>query len=470
MSFIKKIDKNNIIVYTVLLMCSVLLPFLIAQSYILGPVTLIGLVGLAMVIAIFMDYKYGIYTLLLYATFIFYIDRLLPVDIPLGVFFDLIIAIMFCAMVIQLKGREPFQWKTNRAVTIVYLAFFIYFLLQLANPNAVSLKAWLIGSRMYVLLLLYYLLVHFFSHKENIKGFFKLWFVLALIVGFYGITQEIFGLTGFETKWLYETPERFKLLFIMGRIRKFSVLSDPSSFGLYMSFCILAVLSFLFAPLKRIFKIGLFGMMVLMLVSMSFAGTRTAFAMLVVGVVFFVILNLRNKKIMIASIVIIVCFLGILFGPFYNAHINRLRTTFQVSEDASMSVRDVKRIRFQSYIQSNPIGGGINTAGNGGLKYSRGHTLAGKFDPDSGYLRTAMEMGPLGLLILIALNCAVLITGISNHFNLKDPMLRSYNLACIVPFMGLTVAHYTQDAFLQKPVNVLVIATYVMVVKLKDLD
>jgi hypothetical protein len=40
----------------------------------------------------------------------------------------------------------------------------------------------------------------------------------------------------------------------------------------------------------------------------------------------------------------------------------------------------------------------------------------------------------------------------------------------MIPFLGLSVAHYTQDALFQKPVNILVIATYALMIKVKDID
>jgi hypothetical protein len=39
-----------------------------------------------------------------------------------------------------------------------------------------------------------------------------------------------------------------------------------------------------------------------------------------------------------------------------------------------------------------------------------------------------------------------------------------------VPFLGLSVAHYTQDALYQKPINILVMATFALMIKLKDVD
>jgi len=64
-----------------------------------------------------------------------------------------------------------------------------------------------------------------------------------------------------------------------------------------------------------------------------------------------------------------------------------------------MNVRDNTRARVQPYARSHPFGGGLNTSGALGLKYDPGHPLAGNWDTDSGYLKTALERGLGGLAV-----------------------------------------------------------------------
>jgi hypothetical protein len=135
-----------------------------------------------------------------------------------------------------------------------------------------------------------------------------------------------------------------------------------------------------------------------------------------------------------------------------------------------MAVRDYKRLSFQQYIQTHPIGGGLYTVGHNGERYAPGHPLAGKWDPDSGYLLTALETGWIGLLIFQGLFFLVLLQGINNFFAMKDPVLRTYILVFIVPFLALSVAHFTQDAMFYKPTNIIVYATYAVVVKLRTFE
>ncbi|MDH5380473.1 MAG: O-antigen ligase family protein [Cyclobacteriaceae bacterium] len=465
------LNKKDVLITFVLLISAVLFPFLLKNgpNY-MGPLLLLGIFTFPILLLVLFDYRTGIYLLLLYGAFMFLIDRLLSVDLPLGILFDLLIVLIFFVLIVQLKTRGEFKWKLNSPITICHILFYIYFTLEALNPNSISPFGWLSAFRFYFYLLLFYIFIHYFSEVENIKKFTKLWLSIALLAGFYGIFQEIFGLRSFEMKWLYEVPGRYELYFIWGRLRKFSFLSDPSAYGLFMAYSATSVLVLVFGPYKRIYIFLFATTAVIMLVAMSFAGTRTAYAMVMISIVFFIILNIRNRKIIIASLVMGFVFLVLMFGPFYSAPILRMRSTFNVSNDASMGVRDYKRLKFQPYIQSHPFGGGINTAGNSGLRYAKGHPLAGKFDPDSGYLRTGMEMGSIGLFLSLLLNCVVMIQGVANHYNLKDKFLRNINIVFVVPFLGLSVAHFTQDALLQKPLNLLVIGTYALMIVLKDLD
>ncbi|WP_296622220.1 O-antigen ligase [Marivirga sp.] len=467
----KNITANQIIKVVVLLLLAILIPYLMVKTtYIVAPFIILSILAAFILGFTFWNYRYGIYILFIYGSFLFLIDRILMADIPYGIAFDFIILLIFIAQLIQQKGKESFQWKFNEPIVIIQFLFYAYFILQIANPNAVNISAWMASARFLTIFVLFYVLIHFFNSKHQIKIFNTLWITIAMLVAAYGIFQEYFGLREFEWRWIRAVPNRYDLYFIWGNMRKFSILSDPSAYGLFLGFSGLSTLMMVFGPYSLSKKLGLIFMTLFMFFAMSFAGTRTAYAMVAVGVVLFVLMNLHKPKILGASIFMIMLFTVLMVGPFYNAPINRMRSTLNFSEDASMNVRDIKRIRLQKYVKQNPIGGGINTAGNSGLRYSRGHPLAGTYDPDSGYLRTALEMGWLGVFLVICLNGAIVIKGILNHFRLKSTLLKTYNLMYAIPFLGLSVAHFTQDALFQKPINILVIATYALMIKLPDLD
>jgi hypothetical protein len=317
---------------------------------------------------------------------------------------------------------------------------------------------------------LFFAFFHLFLSIEEVKKFTILWIVLGTIVGLYGIWQEYIGLSQAELNWVYSNPGRTDLLVIWGHMRKFSLLSDPSAFGLFMAFTSLAAFILALGPYNNLLRLLLGGCGTIMLISMSYSGTRTAIAMVAIGVAFYILVTLRNRKTFIVMIFAGLGCLAILFGPFYGGTMTRIRSTLNPSKDASMNVRDKKRVRLQSYVRTHPFGGGLNTTGMNGLKYSPGHQLAEGWDPDSGYLLTALELGWIGLIIGMAFFLAVIFTGINNYFSINDPLLKNLNLTYLVPFMALSVAHFTQDAMFQKPVYLVIIATYAVVLTIPTFE
>jgi hypothetical protein len=456
---------QSIIVVALLLIASIGVTWLIANKGILaGPITILALVGLALIGAILFNYKIGFYFLFAMGMFMFYIDRIYHVPIPLGIVYDALAAFVFISLFINNKQKQDWTLFKN-PVTIAFVIITAYQLLQFFNPNAVSHVAWLITLRNNVSFLLYVVCFQVFTSIKEVNRFTTTWIVMAAIVGFYGLFQEYVGLTDFEWRWMNASPDRLQLYMIWGKLRKFSMLSDPSAFGLFMAFSCLACIVLAMGPFKTSLRIILGVLAFVMFMSMSYSGTRTAMAMVAVGIAFFICMTLQNKKTIMAAGALV--FLGavVLLGPFYGGTVNRIRSTFSPSDDASMAVRDNKRVRLQEYVLSHPIGGGLATTGANGKKYSAGHYLAGGWDPDSGYLLTALEMGWIGLIIFQVFFFIVVYRGIQNYFALDDPLLRTMILTYIVPFFALSVAHFTQDAMFQKPLNVIVIVTYAVVIR-----
>ena len=435
----------------------------------IAPLILLGCISIMVVVAVVMDYTIGFYLVFLMGMFMFYVDRIVTIKFPVGTIYDALVALVFIALFLNNKKRKDWTSFQN-PITIAFIILIAYQLLQFFNPNSGSVVAWLVSLRGNVSFLLYVVAFQFFSSLKEVKKFTTVWLVLAAIVGLYAFYQEIFGLTDFEWAWMYSKPERIDLYLIWGDLRKFSILSDPSSFGIFTAASALACLPLMMGPFSLAKRVGFGLLMTMLLIAMSFSGTRTAIAMVVLGVVFFMIITLWKKEILIGSVALAIFGAGMLFGPFYGGTMNRIRSTFNASEDPSMAVRDVKRIRLQEYVRTHPIGGGLYTVGHNGEKYAPGHPLAGPWDTDSGYLLIALESGWIGLLIFQALFFVIMWKGIQGYFAMDDPLLKTYMLVYITPFLALSVAHFTQDALFMKPVNFIVYAIYALVIKIPTLQ
>ncbi|NJM25693.1 MAG: hypothetical protein HC859_09590 [Bacteroidia bacterium] len=110
------------------------------------------------------------------------------------------------------------------------------------------------------------------------------------------------------------------------------------------------------------------------------------------------------------------------------------------------------------------------TTGPAGLMYSPGHELAGDWDPDSGYLAVALETGWIGLILFMGLIVSVCLKGINAYYTLKSQENKAYLLSYLVPFFALSVAHFTQDAILQRSIVLIVMFTYALVERISAID
>ncbi|GIL23268.1 MAG: membrane protein [Bacteroidota bacterium] len=461
--------KDSWLLIVLLALVSVGIAFAVAKiNFIIGPVIIILILALAFSSYAFTDYRISFYVGLILTSIMFYFERLLPVDLPYGVFCDLAFVLSFIVMVLNPKLVHWKQYLTH-PITIGYLLTFLFQIFQAFNPNAVSLTAWLVSLRGLLLMVIMIITLELASKLENIKVLFKLWMIIAGAAAAYAIYQEFVGLPGFEMRWLTADPLRYRLIVIFGNIRKFSFLSDPSSFGVFMAASALGAFAMVFSPIPLSQRLTLLAGAGIMVLAMLYSGTRTAYAMLAVGIVLFILLTIRKKVTFVTAFLLVLGFLTIMYGPFYNQTINRFRSAFRPSDDASMEVRDVKRIDWQPLIRSHPMGYGINTSGATGARYAPGQWLAG-WDTDSGYLKVGIEQGWIGLTILMSFLLLVMLYGINNHFTLTSPMLQSLNLAFLVSFFSVTVAAFTQHALLYKPLHLLVISTYSVVICIRKLD
>ena len=186
---------------------------------------------------------------------------------------------------------------------------------------------------------------------------------------------------------------------------------------------------------------------------MLYSGTRASYVIIPAAMVMLTILNF-NKKIL--SIVIIG---GVILGflvvvPTSNPTLARFQSAFKPSKDASFNERAKNQERIKPYILSHPIGGGLGSVGVWGQRFAPNSYLA-KFPPDSGYVRVAVEMGWIGLLLFCIFNFVIMYKGIHYFYLIKDPELKSYCLAMLLIIFAFDVGNYPQQAIVQYPSNIL---------------
>ncbi len=449
------IQKLSAPVIIVFLVCtSLAVSYVITrEGYIAGLIILFALAALPVAYATVVYPRFGIMTLIVVAFFINYSSRFLPEPTPIGLVMDAMTYLLILGFFIKNKSDKQWDYFKN-PITYFTLAWLGYNLLELINPASPSILEWVFTVRTVgVIMLMYFVFLYHIRTKEFIKLLIKLWLALEVIAAFSGLQQEHFGLFGFENEWLHRFPERYKLLFIGGHLRKWGIFSDPVVYAYNMVAAALVCIALMFGPLRTNTKIILGFMAAFFFMVMLYSGTRASYLIIPAGLSMLFILNF-NKKVLIFAVVCALV-LGVLIRvPTSNPTLARFQSAFKPSKDASFEERLKNQERIKPFILSHPIGGGLGSVGVWGQRFAPGSYLA-KFPPDSGYVRVAVEMGWIGLLLYCIFNFVILYKGIQYFYLIRDPMLKSYCLGMILFIFAFDVGNFPQQALVQYPSNIL---------------
>jgi hypothetical protein len=388
-------------------------------------------------------------------------------DLPLGIFLDVALIIGVLGVLWRKPKINPVVYN---AVTIVYCVSILYTILQVANPAQKGLMGWLVIGMRSVVFDLSILAVCFYAIRtaNDIKFYIKFFLAIAFLAGLYGLYQEHVGFPGFDETWVRADDDRFKLIYISGKLRVWSFLMGVSAYGVVMAYFSLMAIVLSLAKMSLWKRLLLLFAAGVMLVGMGYSGTRTAYVMFPIGFAFYALLTINKRSTIIASVIGLFGLLVILYGPIYGGTLSRIRTSVNFDEDPSYMVREVKMARLRPYMYSHPLGGGIASTLQG-RQYHPGHELAGT-PPDSGYLQTALEKGWIGLIIACLFNFTVINYGARSYFRMNNPELKNYLAAMLTAYFGVSIAHISQNAVGYPPLNVFNIIVYISVFALPYFD
>ena len=134
------------IVFFLLLLVSLSVTYLMAyKSIVIGLIFLVLVIALPLLIKSIQSLTFGYYLLIIYSFFLFFIGRLMPVHIPLGVGVEFLLIILLVGILVS---NRKINWDLfGNPITYVFLISTVYGLLQFFNPNAISLNPWILSTR-----------------------------------------------------------------------------------------------------------------------------------------------------------------------------------------------------------------------------------------------------------------------------------------------------------------------------------
>ncbi|WP_374164278.1 O-antigen ligase family protein [Arcticibacter sp. MXS-1] len=432
--------------------CVVIVTLLKVFGILGGALFLLLGAGIPVVAAMIAFPQFGILTLLFAAYLIMWFIRMNLISFPLGTLMDAMEVLLLVGFLIKQK-QQP-DWKIYKnPITYLVVIWIIYNLIQVANPSAESRLAWLYTIRsVAMVMLMYFVFLYHITSVEFIRVIIKVWLALSLFAAAYALKQEFIGFAGFELNELAASPKLQELLFIGGHWRKFSIFSDPVAFSYNMVASTLLCIALIWGPTSAAKKIVLTVISCVLIFAMLFSGTRGAYVLIPAACCLWFILC-YNRKILVIMLIAAGVLGTLIMMPTDNPGLMRFQSAFRPSEDASYSVRANNQKRIKPYIHRHPLGGGLGATGVWGARFAPYSFLA-SFPPDSGYVRVAVELGWLGLIIFSTFMFVVLKTGIQNFFRIRDPELKSYCLAMVLIIFALNVGNFPQEALVQFPTSI----------------
>lgn len=408
-------------------------------------------IGILFVYAVLRLPRFGVLALLVMAYFIMFVISIGLTEFPLGTIMDGMLALLVVGFFIQQKYYRNFSVFKN-PVSYLILAWILYNLIQVFNPNASSQLAWVYTIRsVAVITLTYFIFSYYIISIQFIRTIIKVWLTLSVFAALYAMKQEYLGFFAFEERNHYD-PLVQSLLFIDGHWRKNSIFSDPVAFSYNMAVSSLLCIGLITGPISLKMKIFYGSLTLLFLDVMLFSGTRAAYVLVPATGLLFLIIKL-NRNLFLLALVGAIGFLALINVSTGNITLYRFQSAFKPNDDASYNVRKANQKRVQPYVQSHSIGGGLGATGVWGVRFSPNSFLA-QIPPDSGYLRVAMELGWIGLLIICTIMFTALYMGIKNYFNIRDPELKSICFAMVLIVFAIAIANFPQEAIVQFPLNV----------------
>lgn len=433
----------------------------------MGAALAIALIGIPLVLFCLFNVAFAVGLMLFVSLMIPF--ALKYTSAPIGTLLDLLILLSAVGILLrQIKERD---WAFARnTLSYVILIWLYYNVMQVLNPWAGSKLAWLYTVRSVAIqqTVFYIAAFAFFRNKKAIMACIGLIVVLCFASALYGLKQQFFGLNGTETEWVMADQHRFQLYYQWGLMRIPSFCYDPTTFGILMAcFALYAVTQIVGATAVR--QRVLFSLMFLFSMwAMAYTGTRTAFALVPVGGVFYAGLILNRRVLLIGGMVAMLG-VGFVLKSTSSGVIYRIQSAFKPTTDPSMKLRLENQKKIQPYIQSHPFGGGLGSCGVWGKRFNPDNPLA-DFPHDSSFVRMGVELGWIGLILYTLLHYFVLRTGLYYFIRCRDPRIKAIYAGITTWVFMLAVACYAQEAILQLPMNVIYNVMLAVLVTLKNFD
>ena len=325
-------------------------------------------------------------------------------------------------------------------------AYFGLALAEIFNPNVANVTVGVEGFRKSAMMCMGYFAIRA-SGARDAWTFVKVAAVLSIPAMLMGVRQFLWPLP-FDIAIIDSSSVSSATFNEAGTLRAFSPTSGPFLFGLVASVCLIAAITAFMAGRFRWIAVAF-----LAFVALAMSITRANIVATAIGVIVVTItyqwsagrktfaLTLAVGSLFAASVATLIG--SLIGGAEFGRTIAELAAGADPLNDRNFATRVSLWSDFMSAIATNPIVGyGTSSAADGfGVPYA----LAGGqyFNPHSIYFKAILEMGALGLVLLIAILLTLLIATV----RCRDPFLRAVGLGVFTLVVVSGISGQMLDAY-----------------------
>jgi O-antigen ligase len=374
--------------------------------------------------------------------FIMGLTRYIP-GIPAGIVMDVLLLLTLTFVLFRTRDRTVGWSDTRNLFTLFSGIWLVYCILLVFNPET-TLAHWAAGVRGLALyLFLFPLFISLLLNQYKfLKLFLFIWSLLTLLAVIKALVQKLIGFDAAELYWLNVIGGRSTHIISSG-IRYFSFYTDAASFGcnMGMSLVVFSVTAFYIRP--KYLQLYYIAVALLAGYGMMISGTRAAMAVPFVGFTFFIMLS-KQWKIIVPGIILIVmvfAFFKFTYIGHGNTEIRRMRSAFNVTQDASFKLRNSNQQKIRVFMQDHPFGIGIGEA-----KRAEPGDYMYQLPTDSSLVYIWVETGIIGLVIFLFIFLVTFVKGSYDIlFKIRNRQLGGVLSAMLAGLAGMLVSGYGNE-------------------------
>lgn len=334
-------------------------------------------------------------------------------------------------------------------LTLLSGIWLVYCTLLIFNP-ATTLVDWAAGIRgLAVYFFIFPLLTTIlFGKYKYLKTIIFLWSIFTLLAVAKALVQKYIGFDTAEKYWLFVGGGSSTHLISSG-VRYFSFFTDAANFGCGMGFSMVVFSIIAIYTKQKYVRIYYLLVAILAGYAMMISGTRAAIAVPFAGYAFFILLS-KQWKIMIPGILVIVCafvFFKYTYIGHGNAEIRRMRSAFNVTQDASFQVRKANQAEMRVFMKDHPFGIGIGKA-----KRSEPGDYMYQLPTDTSLVYIWVETGVVGLTFFLLIFLITFAKGLYDvWFKIQNKELKGILCALLAGISGMLACSYGNETLLMIP-------------------